>query len=249
MTECGGCGRTRRAAARMPDGSARCQFCATRSARTCSVCGLQRTVAGSTDAGPVCASCYQAPQRPCGRCGRTRKIARRATASDPDLCYGCYQGAAAVCSTCGETRPCQRISSGSPICRSCRPRPSWRCVRCGRDRPVQAEWPRWAGLRRLLRACPPPPRRMRRLRGGPAADRQQRGGKTGLRAVRRGPRAGLHLPRVRPGRGNPQQSALFPLRPGRTHPAPACQPWRGSLRPASSLARGAHRGRQPQPPW
>ena len=93
VTECGGCGRRRRAAARMPDGTARCQFCATRPARTCSACGQQRTVAGTTEAGPVCASCYQAPQRPCGRCGRTRKIARRATASAPDLCYGCYQGA------------------------------------------------------------------------------------------------------------------------------------------------------------
>lgn len=141
VTECGGCCRTRRAAARMPDGAARCQFCATRPARTCSACGQQRTVAGSTEAGPVCASCYQAPQRPCGRCGRNRKIARRATASDPDLCYGCYQGAVSVCSVCGQARSCQRISSGSPICRSCRARPPRPCSRCGRDRPVQAEWP------------------------------------------------------------------------------------------------------------
>lgn len=141
VAECGGCGRRRRAAARMPDGSARCQFCAMRPARTCSACGQQRTVAGSTDAGLVCASCYQAPQRPCGRCGRTRKIARRATASAPDLCYGCYQGAMAVCSACGETGPCQRITSGTPICRACRTRPPRPCFRCGRDRPVQAEWP------------------------------------------------------------------------------------------------------------
>jgi len=141
VTECSGCGRMRRAAARIPDGSARCQFCTTRPVRTCSACGQQRTVAGSTDAGPVCASCYQAPQRPCGRCGRTRKIARRATASTPDLCYSCYQGASATCSVCGETRPCQRVSSGSPICRSCRTRPPRPCFRCGRNRPVQAEWP------------------------------------------------------------------------------------------------------------
>lgn len=66
VSECSGCGRMRRAAARMPDGSTRCQFCATRPVRTCSACGQQRTVAGTTDAGPVCASCYQAPQRPCG---------------------------------------------------------------------------------------------------------------------------------------------------------------------------------------
>ena len=52
MTKCSGCGRMRRAAARMPDGSARCQFCATRPVRTCSACGQQRTVAGTTDAGP-----------------------------------------------------------------------------------------------------------------------------------------------------------------------------------------------------
>ena len=59
----------------------------------------------------------------------------------PDLCYSCYQGASAVCSACGETRPCQRISSGSPICRRCRARPARPCFRCGRARPVQAEWP------------------------------------------------------------------------------------------------------------
>jgi hypothetical protein len=141
VTECSGCGRKRRAVARMPDGSARCQFCATRPARACSACGQQRTVAGTTDARPVCASCYQAPQRPCGRCGQTRKIARRATATTPDLCYSCYKGAVAVCSACGETRPCQRISSGSPICRACRIRPPRPCFRCGRDRPVQADWP------------------------------------------------------------------------------------------------------------
>ena len=141
VTECSGCGRRRRPAARMPDGSARCQFCATRPARACSACGQQRTVAGSTGTGPVCASCYQAPQRPCGRCGRVRKIARRATATDPDLCYGCYQGALAVCSVCGQSRPCQRISSGSPICRQCRPRPPRQCFRCGQARPVQADWP------------------------------------------------------------------------------------------------------------
>jgi len=141
VTECTGCGRMRRAAARMPDGSARCQFCTTRPVRTCSACGQQRTVAGTSEAGPVCASCYQAPQRPCGHCGRTRKIAKRTTATTPDLCYGCYQGTSAVCSVCGKTRPCQRVSSGSPICRSCRARPPRPCFRCGRNRPIQAEWP------------------------------------------------------------------------------------------------------------
>ena len=40
VTECSGCGRRRRAAARMLDGSARCQFCATRPARTCSACPI-----------------------------------------------------------------------------------------------------------------------------------------------------------------------------------------------------------------
>jgi len=43
VTECSGCGWKRRAATRMPDGSARCQFCATRPVRTCSACGQQRT--------------------------------------------------------------------------------------------------------------------------------------------------------------------------------------------------------------
>jgi hypothetical protein len=141
LEDCSGCGRRRRPAARMPDGSARCQFCATRPLRTCCACGKLCTVAGTTDAGPVCASCYQQPQRPCGRCGRPRKIAKRATADSPDLCYGCYQGASAICSVCGETRSCQRIASGSPICRNCRTRTPRPCFRCGRSRPVQADWP------------------------------------------------------------------------------------------------------------
>jgi hypothetical protein len=141
IEDCSGCGRRRRPAARMPDGRARCQFCATRPARTCSACGQQRTVAAITGAGPVCASCYQAPQRPCGRCGRVRKIAKRATADSPDLCYGCYQGAPAVCSVCGKAKPCKGVSAGTPICRHCRARPPRPCFRCGRARPVQAEWP------------------------------------------------------------------------------------------------------------
>ena len=141
LEECSGCGRRRRPAARMPDGSARCQACATRPARTCSACGQSRTNAGTTDAGPVCTSCYQQPRRPCGRCGNLRKIARRAAGTSPDLCHSCYKGASATCSVCGKTRPCQRISSGSPICRQCRPRPSRPCFRCGLPRAVQAEWP------------------------------------------------------------------------------------------------------------
>lgn len=139
--DCSGCGCQRRPAARMPGGSARCQSCATRPVRTCWACGKPRTVAGTIDAGPVCASCYQQPQRPCGRCGRLRKIAKRATAASPDLFYGGYQGASAICSVCGGTRPCQRFSSGSPICRQCRTRPPRPCFRSGRSRPVQEEWP------------------------------------------------------------------------------------------------------------
>jgi hypothetical protein len=141
IEDCSGCGRRRRPAVRLPDGSARCQTCASRPARTCSGCGEQRTAAKITGAGPVCASCYQQPRRPCGRCGRLRKIARRATAGSPDLCDSCYKGVTAIYATCGEARPCQRISSGSPVCRQCRTRPPRPCFRCGRDRPVQAEWP------------------------------------------------------------------------------------------------------------
>jgi hypothetical protein len=141
LQDCSGCGRRRRPAVRLPDGSTRCQSCAGRPARTCSACGQQRTAAKITDAGPVCAECYQQPRRPCGRCGHLRAIAKRATADSPDLCHSCYKGAPAICSICGETRPCHRISSGSPICRQCRARPPRRCFRCGRDRPVQAEWP------------------------------------------------------------------------------------------------------------
>lgn len=134
IEDCSGCGRRRRPAARMPDGSARCQFCATRPARICSACGQQRTVAAITGAGPVCAPCYEAPQRPCGRCGRVRKIAKRARGDSPDLCYGCYQGATAVCSVCGKTQLCsgcrgrRALAHGASRRRFAgwRSKPSWR---------------------------------------------------------------------------------------------------------------------------
>ncbi|MDG4759404.1 hypothetical protein [Micromonospora sp. WMMD710] len=33
------------------------------------------------------------------------------------------------------------MGAGRPICKACRPRPPRTCFRCGRSRPVQAEWP------------------------------------------------------------------------------------------------------------
>lgn len=158
VTECGGCGRRRRAAARMPDGSARCQFCATRPARTCSACGQQRTVAGTTGGGPVCASCYQAPQRPCGRCGQTRKIARRATAATPDLCYSCYKGALLGLLGLRGNQALPADLLGQPDLPHL-PGPPAPAVLPVRARPPgPGGVARRAGLRRLLRACPPPPR-------------------------------------------------------------------------------------------
>ena len=103
VTECSGCGRMRRTATRMPDGTARCQFCATRPVRTCSACGQQRTVAGSTDAGPVCASCYQAPQRPCG------------TAAGPARSLGGRQHPPLTCATAAtKARRRSARSAGKP---------------------------------------------------------------------------------------------------------------------------------------
>jgi hypothetical protein len=89
------------------------------------------------------------------------------------------------------------------------------------------------------------PCRMRSLRGGTAASRQGRAGTAGLWPVRRDSRAGLRLPRVRPGRADPQRWPLFLLRPGRRRPDPACRPWREHPRPVASPAGGADHGRQP----
>jgi hypothetical protein len=141
VRECGSCGRLRKPVARTADSSPRCQVCHARPVHTCSSCGARRTASAITDQGPVCAGCYRAPARRCGRCGQQRPIARRATAEEPDLCYSCYQGKDATCSICDRVRPCQRVGSGRPICRTCRPRPRRPCFRCGRARPVQAEWP------------------------------------------------------------------------------------------------------------
>jgi hypothetical protein len=141
MRECGQCGQRRTPVARAADGSPRCQRCHTRPLHTCASCGARRPASAFTSTGPVCAACYRAPTRSCGRCGQRRPIARRANGDAPDLCYGCYQGRDATCSVCARVRPCQRLGSGRPICKTCRPRPPRPCFHCRRSRPVQAEWP------------------------------------------------------------------------------------------------------------
>jgi hypothetical protein len=179
-----------------------------RPARTCSACGQRRTVAKITKAGPVCASCYQQPQRPCGRCGRLRKIAKRATPASPDLCHGCYQGTSAVCMVCGKTRPCQRIGTGSPICRQCRI-------------PVQAEWPGgpvWTGCYEHVRRHPAPCARCQAVR--PLIGKDDRGWPV-CGPCAGAPGLGLLLPGMRPWRGNPQRPAVLPLRARRARPGPA----------------------------
>jgi hypothetical protein len=173
VTECSGCGRRRRAAARMPDGSARCQFCATRPARTCSACGQQRTVAGTTDAGPVCASCYQAPQRPCGRCGQTRKIAQAGNNNRPRLVLQLLQRSAGGLLGLRRNPALPADLLGQPDLPHLPDPPSPAVLPVRARPPGPSRMARRTGLCRLLRACPPPPRPVRGLRGGAAADRHR----------------------------------------------------------------------------
>lgn len=139
---CSGCGQRRRVTRRLDNGAPVCPRCHQRPLRRCADCGANAPVQAITDAGPVCRTCYTAhqPQRVCGRCGRRRPIATRATATTPDLCTGCYRGAEGQCATCGRWRYGHH-HNGVFCCASCLPRPSRPCTRCGRRRPVHADWP------------------------------------------------------------------------------------------------------------
>jgi hypothetical protein len=124
VEECSQCGRLGCPAVRLPDGGALCRVCwvSQRPMHTCVSCGKAAAAALIDGEGAYCHLCYtqhRRPRRLCGRCGRLGKIARNAHGDQPDLCDSCYRGPEATCSRCGRTRPCQRISSGEPICRTC----------------------------------------------------------------------------------------------------------------------------------
>jgi hypothetical protein len=144
---CRDCSRIRAPAVRLPDGGSLCRGCWKRPEHQCVSCGQMKAAALIDEAGAYCHLCHnrhRRPRRECGRCGRTGRIARNATGDDPDLCDSCYRGPEATCSRCRRIRPCQRVSSGAPICHACYARDERSrvtCCRCQRDLPVMAHWP------------------------------------------------------------------------------------------------------------
>ncbi|MEV6871640.1 hypothetical protein [Amycolatopsis sp. NPDC051128] len=147
VEECGECGKLCCPAMRLPDGRALCRACWKRPMHTCVSCGKTAAAALIDEQGAYCHLCYtrhRRPRRTCGRCGRLGKIARNAHGDQPDLCDSCYRGPERTCSRCGRVRPCQRITSGEPICHTCYARderPRVTCSRCERDKPVMTYWP------------------------------------------------------------------------------------------------------------
>ncbi|MCW6005362.1 hypothetical protein K1W54_12325 [Micromonospora sp. CPCC 205371] len=138
---CAACGRRRRAAAKLPDGSYHCQHCYARPHHVCVTCGDNAPAHAQTDDGPVCRGCYRSPKRPCGRCGRIVRISKRAADGHPDLCNSCHQSPLAQCASCGRVRPCRYANTRKPICKTCAPVARAVCAGCSRTKQVHARWP------------------------------------------------------------------------------------------------------------
>jgi hypothetical protein len=141
---CSRCGRRRRVAHRLDDGTGLCGTCHQRPVHTCVLCGVSAIAAKRGPHGPLCSSCYERTgglDRRCGGCGEIGRIRMRATATTPDLCRRCYQGPIRICATCGRERPTQRVAGGPPMCGMCYPRRLDICARCGELRPITARWP------------------------------------------------------------------------------------------------------------
>jgi hypothetical protein len=222
---CTGCGRITADLRRKTATGRVCGTCAARDSKgTCARCGQARRIYARRPEGGICSACYDKDEQvvtECSGCGRMRRAAARM----PDgsaRCQFCAMCPVRTCSACGQQRTVAGTIDKGSVCASCYQAPQRPCGRCGRTRKIAkratASTPggmaRRTGLCRVLRACPPPPWRMRGLRGGAAADRRRRSGKAGLRSLRRNSGAGLRLPRVRAGRRDPQRRALLRLRPG-----------------------------------
>jgi hypothetical protein len=153
--ECGGCGQLRRVTARRGDGAPLCKTCHRPPGSACASCGRVAAAYARTAAGPVCRKCYTPPARACGECGEQRPVARRATASEPDLCKRCAGRPLAVCTACGQQHRCSRRSS-QPVCEACRraghrPEPPARRPAARRERDPGTERAREAArARRVL---------------------------------------------------------------------------------------------------
>ena len=123
------------------DGGGVCQRCrAWQVARPCASFGKVKPAAGSDEDGKaVCEVCRRRDDprrhRECGTCGNTAPVAVRGRDGQPGICTGCYQLPEATCSTCQRRRSRAWAATSQPICRSCSPRATAACARCGHDRP------------------------------------------------------------------------------------------------------------------
>jgi len=137
VTECSGCGRTRkiarRATASTPDV---CYSCYQGASATCSVCGETRPCQRVSSGSPICRSCRTRPPRPCFRCGRNRPVQAEWPAGP--VCSGCYEHVRrhpAECAGCGAVRPLIGSNDqGRPVCGPCAGTPEldYTCRECGR---------------------------------------------------------------------------------------------------------------------
>ena len=144
LPRCARCGRSpARFPTSRPEGRI-CARCADQDRlRACVRCGRKRPAHARSADGPVCSTCYTRPARLCEACGQLRPLARRASTAGPAICDRCAgQAGVGTCISCGRQRPVLlRRADGKTYCKTCYPRAARKCARCGRLRPVSAEWP------------------------------------------------------------------------------------------------------------
>jgi hypothetical protein len=142
--QCSGCGKTRHVSYRI-EGTPRCQSCGPRRTRACSACGRDRPVHAHTERGPLCGRCYHLTRTAeCTSCHRIVHIRFRDVDAGIAVCEACWSPPPATCLGCGQVKPCRRgMSSGRPICESCRSRarPRRVCALCGTAQRIHSRLP------------------------------------------------------------------------------------------------------------
>ncbi len=133
---CGVCGRLARIAiSATPDRPAVGECCYHPPVAVCSRCGQQRPCYHAGSDRPMCVGCAGRPLGECGVCGKAARIARRATATSPQVGICCYRLPLAVCTDCRREQPCYWASSQEPVCTSCTAvRRAPICLSCGHRR-------------------------------------------------------------------------------------------------------------------
>lgn len=129
---CPGCGQTRPAWRRLPDGSTRCQRCDgqdTSRWEQCARCHLLRAVATRDADGPLCQTCLPRAEQPCSRCERVAPVHSRG--GGEAVCSTCAHHPQRICTRCRYPRPHR---SPDPGCSRCGTSSAVRCAVCGDDR-------------------------------------------------------------------------------------------------------------------